>query len=391
MLPLAPFAVFSIRRPDRVEALLDGRGGTWKEGKRWTAAARLLEECRRRAEILPVLIADAAADTSRLLAWGMLDRLAVSADHTEIDATNFERLVGHRTQELLLLSTGRPIAEGFLRSYAIVHTPAFLGKGSIRQVAVRRPRAPPASRPTLFSFGYWGSGSGTARLVRAIDDAERARGFEPPLWVDIRINREVRAAGFSGRSFHDLVGDHRYRWVKELGNQRVAEGRGGVQLRDPSAVQQLLDLALEDRRRRVLFYCSCDATNASIRCHRFTVRDLLVKHARRKSVELEVVEWPGGEPWTFTVEASSPSRLRGKQIGMPPGWSESDAVAVPWGSHAILRVALRGAASVLVGPARFGKSCTSFPVLDTLPPGSTDGTSTARRWRAAHHCGACRS
>jgi hypothetical protein len=76
---------------------------------------------------------------------------------------------------------------------------------------------PTATPPTLFSFGYWGAGSATRALVDAFNDAETLRGFDHPLWVDVRISRSVRAVGFRDRAFEQLLGSH-YVWMPDLGN-----------------------------------------------------------------------------------------------------------------------------------------------------------------------------
>ncbi len=66
-------------------------------------------------------------------------------------------------------------------------------------------------RLTAFSFGYWGWGNSTERLIQAVDAVERFRGFKPPIFVDTRINRSVRANCFNGNAFGDLLGPSRYR------------------------------------------------------------------------------------------------------------------------------------------------------------------------------------
>ena len=49
---------------------------------------------------------------------------------------------------------------------------------------------------TIFSWGYWGWGNATTQMVEAVDAIERDHGFLPPLFVDVRIRRSVRAVGF---------------------------------------------------------------------------------------------------------------------------------------------------------------------------------------------------
>jgi hypothetical protein len=54
------------------------------------------------------------------------------------------------------------------------------------------------TRFTIFSWGYYGWGNHTSRLVQAVDTVEGSRGFKPPFFVDIHIWRSVRPAGFAG-------------------------------------------------------------------------------------------------------------------------------------------------------------------------------------------------
>src|SRR5258706_12253479 len=96
---------------------------------------------------------------------------------------------------------------------------------------VQRPtdRAAASTNPStpLFSFGYWGSGSATHALVAGIDAAETLRGYAPPLWVDIRISRSVRAVGFRSHAFARLLGS-RYVWLPDLGNLSVQKRLPGI-------------------------------------------------------------------------------------------------------------------------------------------------------------------
>jgi hypothetical protein len=80
---------------------------------------------------------------------------------------------------------------------------------------------------TLFTWGYHGWGNVTPQLVEAVDAVERSRGFEPPIFVDIRIRRTVRAKGFQGSSFEKLLGPNRHRWMKSLGNSAIGDFNRG--------------------------------------------------------------------------------------------------------------------------------------------------------------------
>jgi hypothetical protein len=109
---------------------------------------------------------------------------------------------------------------------------------------------------TLFSFGYYGWGNATPKLVELVDAVERGRGFAPPVFVDIRIRRSVRAVGFNGSAFENLLGADRHRWMSALGNRHILTREGPfIQIARPDAAYELLDLAVDlaDRGRRLLF------------------------------------------------------------------------------------------------------------------------------------------
>jgi hypothetical protein len=81
-------------------------------------------------------------------------------------------------------------------------------------------------RMTIFTWGYYGWGNATPQLVEAVDAVETSRGFEPPIFVDIRIRRNVRAKGFVGSAFEKLMGPSRHRWMKSLGNKFIQTRTG---------------------------------------------------------------------------------------------------------------------------------------------------------------------
>lgn len=211
---------------------------------------------------------------------------------------------------------------------------------------------------TAFSWGYWGWGNHTREFVRAVDAVERARSMRPPIFVDIRFSRSVRALGFRDAAFEETVGKNRYRWFRKLGNDRIRSGRGGIRIADPSGADDLLLLisdAAKDRRR-VIFFCACERP---CDCHRALVAGILIKAACRKGTSLTVVEWPGGEPETLELAVSSKvvkDVLRGGNrvplAGSPPSDIRKFA-ALPWGS----RVGLQsgdGSVAIVSGPAQLG-------------------------------------
>lgn len=147
---------------------------------------------------------------------------------------------------------------------------------------------------TLFTWGYYGWGNHTPHLVKAVDAVETSRGFQPPIFVDIRIRRSVRAAGFTGPAFERLLGKDRHLWMKSLGNEFILTRTGPpIHIADPAAADELLDLALESARhqQRLLFFCSCQwpKCHGMVACHRTTVAGLVLKAAKKRGVKIEIV------------------------------------------------------------------------------------------------------
>ncbi len=109
-----------------------------------------------------------------------------------------------------------------------------------------------------FTFGYWGWGNHTQELVKTVNRIERDRGHRAPIWVDIRIRRNVRAQGFQGDAFAATAGKSNYRWCQGLGNQAILDG-GRMRLMQPEAVGELLSLIQEadSKNRRIIAFCAC--------------------------------------------------------------------------------------------------------------------------------------
>jgi hypothetical protein len=152
--------------------------------------------------------------------------------------------------------------------------------------------------PTVLAWGYWGWGEATRQLVERFDAVEAARGFGPPLLVDVRASRSVRANGFRGDAFEKVVGPDRYRWLQGLGNAAVATGKGSMRLVRPETATELLSLVTEAARqgRRVIYFCSCESPWRAQKCHRYLVGTTLLEAARAERSKLSVQEWPDGEP-----------------------------------------------------------------------------------------------
>jgi hypothetical protein len=113
---------------------------------------------------------------------------------------------------------------------------------------------------TLITWGNHSWGNHMRQLVKTFESVETSRGFHPPIFVDIRIQRSGRAPGFIGAAFEKLLGPDHHHWMKSLGNLKVkTRTRPGIQIAEPAAAEELLDLALESARnkQRLLCFCSC--------------------------------------------------------------------------------------------------------------------------------------
>jgi hypothetical protein len=214
---------------------------------------------------------------------------------------------------------------------------------------------------TIFTWGYYGWGNHTPHLVEAVDAVESSRGFQPPFFVDIRIRRSVRAAGFTGPALEKLVGKDRHRWMKSLGNKFIETRTGpSIQIADPSAAKELLDLAVESAsdKQRLIFFCSCPwpRWDGKVGCHRTTVASLVLKAATKRAIRVKVVEWPGGEPKRIDLEVSPKdfAAVKKGRMTVPLGRKVDLAqfAGLPWCSIATLH---SGGESLhrVVGPAIF--------------------------------------
>lgn len=243
------------------------------------------------------------------------------------------------------------------------------------------------SEPLLaLSLGYWGWGNCTPRLVEAVDSVETGRGLAPPVFVDVRIRRSVRAPGFNGRAFQELLGDDRHRWLPKLGNRHVETRTGPtVQIAEPGAAADLLRVVEEewDRGRRVIFFCACEwpVSDEGLPCHRVEVARLLRGAAAARGIRLATVEWPGGEPVSRWLDAS-PALLaavrRGrKSIPCPHEACLADFGGLAWGSTLLLRAG-RDEMTMVSGPARWQGGRWCLPVLSVHPQDPLGDA--ARRW-----------
>ena len=103
-----------------------GHSGQFEERKPWATASKLWQKALSSGSSMPVLFGD-ATDCSRLLYWGLLTDVHVQDGVTRFAVDRVRKLSGkHAPQELVLRSSGKKIAPGFIRPYAICETPAFV-------------------------------------------------------------------------------------------------------------------------------------------------------------------------------------------------------------------------------------------------------------------------
>ncbi len=124
---LAEHSVYTIVQGARLHQLAKtGRGGSFGERKPWITGRRLWLQAREDGQAVAVLLADACS-CSQLLYWGILKKVSVVDGRTRYQVDKLRRFRRrHRAQELCLRSTGKRIAPGFIRPYAICRTPSFI-------------------------------------------------------------------------------------------------------------------------------------------------------------------------------------------------------------------------------------------------------------------------
>ena len=226
-----------------------------------------------------------------------------------------------------------------------------------------------------FSWGYYGWGPYTDKLVELADTVEAARGFKPPVFADVRLRRVVRAPGFRERAFEQLLGPERYHWLPDLGNRQIGDDSiDDMELRDPAAANTLLDLIIDSAtsNRRVIFFCSCESPTKRHECHRGLVATTLLAAAKKRKTSLAIQEWPGGSPGIVEVTVSLAEMRKLQVLSRSDSWETmrlrvpdelalSDAMALP--HFSILKCHYEDKAVVAVaGPALFAKDSWFLPV-----------------------------
>lgn len=92
------------------------------EKKRWVSGHKLLSEARDRGEELPLVFAQYAS----LTFWAIAREITLHKFTTEYRFADLRPLHGYWRSDLMVESTGSPLPNEFIRSYALVRTPGFL-------------------------------------------------------------------------------------------------------------------------------------------------------------------------------------------------------------------------------------------------------------------------
>ncbi len=124
---LAGTCIYTIAHYEKLNEALS-KGGTlvFKETRTWTEGKRLFDQACARGDLMPIVFAD-ATDCSKLTHWAILRNIAPTPDGTSYTFTDIRKMPrGYTPQDLELRSTGKPIADNFIRPYAICATPRFL-------------------------------------------------------------------------------------------------------------------------------------------------------------------------------------------------------------------------------------------------------------------------
>ena len=242
-------------------------------------------------------------------------------------------------------------------------------------------------RVTAFTWGYWGWGHAAPQFVRAAGALERKRGFKPPVFVDVRLSRSVRAPAFRDRAFERAMGPKRYVWIPKLGNKRFRTG--GMELQDETGARDLLDVIVSASKesKRVIFFCACESPIAVDGCHRYLARDALLREGKRARMPLTVQEWPGTAPsgevdLLVNADEACADALDRKRdwIPLPATVKVADLAGLPFG--ALVRFATGGGpVHVLAGQVLFRKGRWHLRRLDDRATGPAALLAAAHAYR----------
>lgn len=134
MKPLFHAAIYLNRRPDDLQKADHGESASDEliEHKNWSTGHKLWMEAKEAGCELPLIFGYEAP----LEYWAVARDILPFENSTRYRFAHLNKVTGgYRRRDLVLVSTGKLLSDQFIRSYAIVETPAFLStaaKGTTR-------------------------------------------------------------------------------------------------------------------------------------------------------------------------------------------------------------------------------------------------------------------
>lgn len=129
---LMPVTIYTIVQSERLKAMYRaGRIARFEEGTRWVSAAKHLAQAKATDRILPIVFAP-AEETWELIFRGIIKSISPIVDpidkRTRIVVTDLKPFRPPRPQktDLVVISTGRHIPQGYIWPYALCRTPDFV-------------------------------------------------------------------------------------------------------------------------------------------------------------------------------------------------------------------------------------------------------------------------
>jgi hypothetical protein len=128
--PLFSTAIYVNRASASLPRAIEGKAisDQLTENRPWTSGERLLDKAREAGCDLPLIFAQFA----KLEYWAVAEEINVAEERgekmTHYRFSNLQRISGSTRQrnDLIVISTGKPLPNEYIRSYVFVKTPAFL-------------------------------------------------------------------------------------------------------------------------------------------------------------------------------------------------------------------------------------------------------------------------
>lgn len=109
-----------------IEPQLLSRGAIFRKNAKWSTTRASLEAARASGSRVPIIFGDAANSVITLIGWALVTNITIGDDGTHVEYEAVRGLNGRAATELVKLSDGTAIDEGYRRAYIPVVTPDFL-------------------------------------------------------------------------------------------------------------------------------------------------------------------------------------------------------------------------------------------------------------------------